>query len=76
MSSFRTVFSRLGLPFFFLLVSTPAFSADDGIETLKKALAKNQPNIEVSQTNKSPIAGLYELIVGDQIVYLDKNAEW
>jgi len=49
MGLFRTAFSHFLLPFFLLLASTSVFSTDDGIEQLKKALAKNMPRTEITQ---------------------------
>ena len=76
MSLFRTVLSRFLLPFFLLLATTSVFSADEDIEGLKKALAEKLPNIIVSSINKTPIPGVFEVMVGDQIVYLEKNARY
>jgi len=73
---FSSVFSRFLLPLSLVVVVTPAFSADDGANTLKKALAKNLPNIEISQISESAIPGLYQVIVGAQVVYMDKNARY
>ena len=76
MGSFRAAFSQFLLPVFLLLASTSVFSADAGIEKLKKALAKNMPRIEITQISKSPVPGLYEVIVGSQIVYMDQSARY
>lgn len=76
MSLISKVFCRFLFPLSLAMVMTPVFSADDGIESLKKALAKNLPNIEISQITHSPIPGLYEVIVGAQVVYMDKTARY
>lgn len=76
MSLFRTVLSRFLLPFFLLLATTSVFSAEEDIETLKKALAKNLPNIIVSSINETPLPGVFEVMLGDQVVYLGKNARY
>lgn len=75
MGSFRTVFSRLVLPVSLLLSATAVF-AEDGVEALKKALTRHLPNTEITQVSKSPISGLYEVIVGAQVVYMDQNAQY
>jgi len=71
--------SRLGrflLPLSLAFVVTPVFSDGDGIASLKKALVKNLPNIKVSHISESPIPGLYEVIVGAQVVYMDESARY
>jgi thiol:disulfide interchange protein DsbC len=73
---FRPIFGLFLLPLSLLLVATSAFSADNGIETLKKALAKHLPGTEINQVSESPIPGLYEVIVGAQVVYMDQNARY
>lgn len=76
MGLFRAVSGRFLLPFFLLLVSTTVFSADDGVATLKAALAKHMPNTPISKVTESMISGLYEVTVGTQIFYMDKNARY
>ena len=76
MGLFRTVFSHFLLPFSLLLASTSVFSANDGVEMLRKALAKNMPRTEITQITESPVPGLYEVIVGAQVVYMDQSARY
>ncbi|MDH5386923.1 MAG: DsbC family protein [Gammaproteobacteria bacterium] len=76
MPLFISVFRRFMMPIFLVAGATPAFSADDGVASLKKALSKNLPNIEIGQVSESPIPGLYEVIVGSQVVYMDKSARY
>ncbi|MDH5612589.1 MAG: DsbC family protein [Gammaproteobacteria bacterium] len=76
MSLFMFVSRRFLLLFSLMVVVTPVFSADSGIDTLKKALAKNLPKIEINQISESPIPGLYEVIVGAQVIYMDKSARY
>ena len=47
-----------------------------GIATLKQALAKRLPAIKVDSVTATPLAGLYQVIVGSQVVYMDANAEY
>lgn len=72
---FMPIFSRF-LLLSLTLVVTPVFSADNGSDKLKKVLKKNMPNIEISQISESPIPGLYEVIAGSQVVYMDQNARY
>ncbi|MCW8831434.1 MAG: DsbC family protein [Gammaproteobacteria bacterium] len=76
MGLFRTVFSHFFLPFSLLLASFSVLAADEGIEKLRKALAKNMPRVEITQISQSPVPGLYEVIVGSQIVYMDQTARY
>lgn len=75
MNLFRTVLSRFFLPFALLLLATPVFAADD-VATLKAALTKHMPNTLISKVTESMISGLYEVTVGTQVVYMDKNARY
>lgn len=64
-----------------LLVSsllTPfAASAElDGIGKLKQALAKNMPNVKTDNISTTPIAGLFEVIVGSQVIYMSADARY
>ncbi len=76
MGLFKAVFRCFLLPFVLLLSATSVFSADNGVEMLKKALAKHMPNTEITQVTESPVPGLYEVIVGAQVVYMDQNAQY
>jgi thiol:disulfide interchange protein DsbC len=76
MGLFKAVFRCFLLPFVLLLSTTSVFSADNGVEMLKKALAKHIPNTEITQVTESPVPGLYEVIVGSQVVYMDQNAQY
>lgn len=52
-------------------------SADtDGAEKLKQALAKSMPNIVPTRISETPVAGLYEVIVGSQVVYMSADARY
>ena len=76
MHLYISIFRRFFLPLSIALVVTPVFSADDAIDTLKKALAKNMPKVEITQISDSPIPGLYEVIAGSEVVYMDKTARY
>ncbi len=59
------------------LLMTFAVSAEvDDAEKLKQALAKSMPNVKVSRITETPIAGLYEVIVGTQVVYMSVDARY
>ncbi len=51
-------------------------SAEKDVATLKQALAKRLPTIKVDSVSATPISGLYQVVVGSQVVYMDVNAEY
>lgn len=50
-------------------------SSDDAAK-LKQALARSMPNIEPSKISTTPVTGLYEVIVGSQVVYMSIDARY
>jgi thiol:disulfide interchange protein DsbC len=58
-----------------LMTFTVSAEADD-TEKLKQALAKSMPNVKVSRITETPIEGLYEVIVGTQVVYMSVDARY
>jgi len=76
MGLFKVVFRKVLLPFTLLLSAGSVFSADNGVEELKAALATHMPNVSINAVSESMIPGLYEVIVGSQVVYMDKNARY
>ncbi len=61
-----------------LSVSLAQAAEKDPAATLKDTLQKNYQQIigPVDQVNKSPIAGLYEVVTGDHIFYTDESAQY
>jgi thiol:disulfide interchange protein DsbC len=55
-----------------------AAETDKTAAAIKDTLQKNYEQLigPVTQVNKSPIPGLYEVITGDHIFYTDKNAQY
>jgi len=63
-----------------------AMSASDGsslktvtggeTEALKNALEKRRPGIKVDAVSVTPIPGLYQVVVGTQVVYMDLDAHY
>jgi thiol:disulfide interchange protein DsbC len=45
-------------------------------EQLKQALAKSMPNVKPTKISATPIVGLYEVIVGTQVVYMSVDARY
>ena len=50
--------------------------AEDEFDALKQALAKRLPQYEVAQINKTPIEGLYQVILAGQVIYMTKDARY
>jgi thiol:disulfide interchange protein DsbC len=73
----KLLLSYLMLPFSILVSATSAFSADEGVEALKKALVKHVPAAtEITQVSETPIPGLYQVIVDGQVLYMDQTARY
>ena len=65
---------------FFVITSTlAAFNVSAEVaatEQLKQALAKSMPNVKPSKISSTPIEGLYQVIVGSQVVYMSVDARY
>lgn len=57
-------------------VSAEMSAEVDNAEKLKQALAKSMPNVKASKISTTPIDGLYEVIVGTQVVYMSADARY
>ncbi|HEX8979911.1 MAG TPA: DsbC family protein [Parasulfuritortus sp.] len=58
-----------------LLFTTACNAAQDG--NIKKNLEARFPGLHVNSVSKSPVDGLYEVVVeGDHIIYVDKDAKY
>jgi thiol:disulfide interchange protein DsbC len=69
----------LALPVLALGVVTPAAAADVPkavSDALKKNIEARFPDAKVEAVNPSPIPGLYEVFLGDTIVYSDGNGDY
>jgi thiol:disulfide interchange protein DsbC len=65
----------------FVITPSFVFSAESGIESdsiksLKNALSIKLPGLEITQVKETPIQGVFEVVVGAQIVYTDGNARY
>lgn len=58
------------------LFSGFAMADSEGTELLRKKLAKIMPQVEISKISQSPVAGMYEVIVGTQVVYMSVDAKF
>lgn len=57
-------------------VSADAAENNDDITRLKQALARSLPNVVPSKISVTPVTGLYEVIVGSQVVYMSIDARY
>jgi thiol:disulfide interchange protein DsbC len=62
--------------FVFSMIAVSQASADDGIEELKESLSKRLPQFEVSYVDKTPIEGIYQVIIGGQVIYMTRDARF
>ncbi len=65
--------STLFMPF---TVSAEMAAEVDNTEKLKQALAKVMPSVKTTKISATPIEGLYEVIVGSQVVYMSVDARY
>lgn len=65
--------SKWIIPFVFILLS----SAHAGEQEIRKSLQSKFPNIgSIDHIVKTPYAGLYEIVIGDQLLYTDAQGEY
>ena len=67
---------KSGLLSVVLLASFLACSAHADSSTIKKNLAVQFPKSDISSVEKTPYAGLYEVVIDGQIIYADENADY
>ena len=58
------------------LFGSYAIAETDDVKKLRLALAKSMPQVEPSKISPSPITGMYEVIVGTQVVYMSVDAQF
>lgn len=68
------------LPLFLLITSLftshSIMAETDSVEALRQALAKSMPSVKPTKISVSPVDGLYEVIVGSQVVYMSVDARY
>lgn len=60
----------------FLALACGSFGAAASEATVKAALIKKYPEIPVESVVKTPVAGIYEVFAGGQLIYTDENASY
>jgi thiol:disulfide interchange protein DsbC len=68
-------FSLLLLITSFLATFT-VFAEQDDVAKLTQALAKSMPSVKPGKISATPIEGLFEVIVGSQVVYMSVDARY
>lgn len=59
-----------------LLTPFAASAEMDGVSKLRQALAKSMPNVKTDKISTTPIDGLFEVIVGPQVIYMSADARY
>ena len=60
----------------FTITAATQVIADENISELKKSLAKRLPQFEISFIDKTPIEGIYQVIIGGQVIYMTRDARY
>ena len=66
----------LALAAFTVAWMVPSQAADDVAGHLKEMLKERFPSIKVDVVQPAPVPGLYEIIAGDQVVYVDRTGDY
>lgn len=67
------MFNKVGIFSILSCISALSFA---NVETVKSNLNQNYPNIQVTNIQKTEMAGLYSANLDKQIIYLDENAQY
>lgn len=59
-----------------LLLSLAATSALSDEAAIRKVMQSTFPKMKLGSINKTPMSGIYEVVVGDHIIYTDENASY
>lgn len=73
---FMKLLTNLFLSAALVLMSVNVIAAESATEALKKNLAEHVPGAKVSRIKETPIKGVYEVIVGSDIYYMDESARY
>jgi thiol:disulfide interchange protein DsbC len=55
-------------------LATASFAAEDAIEQVRAQLAERLPDVTPDRISPSPVPGLYELVIGTQVIYITGDA--
>lgn len=56
-----------------LLISSVAAASE---ATVKQAMQKKYPDVQVESVTKTPLAGIYEVFAGGEVIYVDENVNY
>ena len=62
--------------FFLSSLSFQSLANDEGVARLTRALAVSMPQIKPTSITESPVKGLYQVVVGSQVVYMSDDARY
>ncbi len=60
----------------FITIGAAAQVSADDIAELKQSLATSLPQYEASYIEKTPIEGIFQVIIGGQVIYMTKDARY
>ena len=60
----------------FVTISAATQVSADDIAELKQSLAKTLPQYEATYIEKTPIEGIYQVIIGGQVIYMTRDARY
>ncbi|MGD2053896.1 MAG: DsbC family protein [Gammaproteobacteria bacterium] len=61
---------------FMAVAFSQAHAGESDIAELKQALSKRLPQFEVTYIDKTPIEGVYQVIIGGQVIYMTRDARY
>lgn len=64
------------LPTSFIVTADVTSAGTGGSQQLTQALAKSMPNVVPSKISATPVEGLYEVVVGSQVVYMSVDGRY
>ena len=53
-----------------------AENSSEGVEKLRQSLARTMPAVKPTRISATPVEGLYEVVVGSQVVYMSDDARY
>jgi thiol:disulfide interchange protein DsbC len=59
-----------------VLTSYNVIADPAAIEKIKQSLEKNLPHVKADKISESPVAGMYEVIIGSQVVYMSADSRY
>lgn len=73
---FRQVLAAMAAVFMFVSTTAVQAGMKEDSEKIKAMLAKQMPDLQVTEINKTPLQGIYEVIMPPQILYVSADAQY